>query len=753
MNLMEWTPFTSFSWIAAAVGLLFAAVVWKTLTAPSGPGTGRRMVWLILRGALLALLLLILLNPHRVERREFREPQDVAILLDDSASMALRDDAVSPPRTEQLKQNIGAIREIADEEVRLRWYRFADGAGQISDPESLTATGTGSDIGKALETALGDERTRSLGAAILVSDGQTRDAEGARRAARFFKEANIPLYTRLIGTPEEAPDLRLTDLSAAQASLYTAEVRLNGILHSSGFDGKKALLRVKCEGRMVHESFLSTEGETKPFEIIFPTPFKGFQIYEVELEPLEGERLTDNNSGLVGVDVQDRKIRVINMEGTPGGGHTLENALETDPDIEVTSLFFPQSESFDQSRKVPFTVDANGRKVFNIAHPSKGYPKTLDEMLQYDVIINSDIYKEAFTPEQLDLTVSLVEEHGGGFVMIGGYTAFGAGNYDETVIDKLMPVDVYGNEGYDSGFFGLKVPEDALDHPIMTMGTSKADTAKIWKSDFPGFYGLNTVNRAKPGAKVLAVNPTQSNQYGPLIVFAVQQIGRGRTMAFTSDTTPGWGQDFERRFGTAQDRTLYYRRFWNQSIRWLAAERIRRKSGDLRLEVSADVAVPGETIRVRIPFPQSDPNAAVTLSKALPGGEPSTVPLIRDELTRTWIAESPATDEGRWIYTARMEQPELDPLFARALVNVVPNKREQESTAANRSLMEELAKLGGGRLLGDDPAKWSIKVDPLGSRIVEYGQRSIWDRWWVIGVLIALITLEWAMRRLWIGVG
>ena len=29
--------------------------------------------------------------------------------------------------------------------------------------------------------------------------------------------------------------------------------------------------------------------------------------------------------------------------------------------------------------------------------------------------------------------------------MVGGSTAFGAGQYDKTVIDKLMPVDVVGN--------------------------------------------------------------------------------------------------------------------------------------------------------------------------------------------------------------------------------------------------------------------------------------------------------------------
>ena len=45
-------------------------------------------------------------------------------------------------------------------------------------------------------------------------------------------------------------------------------------------------------------------------------------------------------------------------------------------------------------------------------------------MLRF-VPASSDIFKEAFTSDQLDMTVSLAEEHGGGFVMVGGHTAFG----------------------------------------------------------------------------------------------------------------------------------------------------------------------------------------------------------------------------------------------------------------------------------------------------------------------------------------
>lgn len=749
---MEWTPFSTWAWIAVGILMLFVAMSWQTLRAPDGPGTGRRLLWLGLRGTLLGLLLLILLNPHRVERREFREPMDVAVLLDDSASMSLQDDPGSASRRSHLEELIEPMNGLAGNGIRLRWYRFTGDAESVASPEDLTGEGRESRIDKALETVLGDERTRDLGAVILVSDGQTLNPEAAKSVAQLYQQADIPLYTRLIGTPEEAPDLRLSDLAAVQATLYSPQVRLSGSLHAPGFTGRKVLMRVGCNGRIVHESLRNVVEDVEQFEMTFDTPFTGFHLYKVELRSEEGERLADNNAGVVGVDVQDRKIRVINMEGTPRAGHHLENALETDPDIEVTSFYFPQSRSVEASRKIPFTVDANGRKVYNIAHPLRGYPKTIKEMLEYDVVITSDINKEAFTPEQLDLTVALVEEHGGGFVMVGGSTSFGAGAYDETVIDKLMPVDVYGNKDEKWGSFRLQVPKDVLSHPVMALGSTRDETAKIWSDGFPGFTGLNIVNRAKPGAQVLAYNDSRSNEYGPLVVFAVQQIGRGRTMAFTSDTTQAWGSRFHTSFGTTKDPNLYYRRFWNRTVRWLAADRIRRKSGELQLRVDRGVAVPGESVEVRIPFPPSRPGATVTLKRALPGEDAMPVDLFRDELTRTWHAEVPIATEGEWIFTAELPRLDLDPLFAHALVDVVPDTREMETTAANRDLMEELARIGGGRSLGDDPGSWSVEVDPLGSRIIEYGQRSIWDRWWMMALLLVLLTAEWGLRRRWIGV-
>ncbi len=748
---MEWNFFNVWTWIAIAVLIAFAVLTWTTLKMTGGPSRGRRVAWLVLRGLILGALLIILLNPHRVERSEFREPLDVAILVDDSTSMTLRDNPDEPTRFEKLKARLPEIQKLVGKDARLRWYRFADETSAIEGPDQLSANGTESNIGKALKTVLGDEQTRQLGAVVLISDGQTRDADAARSSAKLFEQAKIPLFTHLIGTSDESPDLRLIQLTANQESTFSPRVEIQGLLNAPGFRDQIFDLKVTCRDQVVYQSQETIVNEKQPFKLVFKTPFTGFQRYHVEFSPLPGERRSDNNSGSVGAEIRDQKIRVLNMEGTPREGHYLENALEVDPDIEVTSLFFPQSSSIESSKQIPFTVDVNGRKIYNVAHPTKGYPRSLEEMLNYDVIINSDIYKDAFTPEQLDDTVSLVEEHGGGFVMVGGFTAFGSGHYDETVIDKLMPVDVYDNEGIKHGSFQLDIPDDVLGHPIMAIGVDRNDTAQIWREKFPGFAGLNTVNRVKPGATALALNPNLKNSYGPLIVFAVQQIGRGRTMAFTSDTTSSWGSRFQSSFGTPEDRNLYYRRFWTQTVRWLAADRIRRKSGELRIELDQNTAIPGETVNVSIPYPESNPEAAITLGMGLPDTEPEPVELTRNEVTRSWKARLKMPSEGEWILTARMPQKELDPLFTRALINVIPDQRELDSTSANQKLMSQLAAIGGAQALSNNPAAWDIQVDSRGSRIIEFGNHALWDRWWVIGLLLVLLTLEWGLRRRWIG--
>src|SRR5205085_4403554 len=162
----------------------------------------------------------------------------------------------------------------------------------------------------------------------------------------------------------------------------------------------------------------------------------------------------------------------------------------------------------------------------------------------------------------------------------------------------------------------FKVPTLALDHPVMAIGANRADTAQIWTDKFPMLYGCNLVDRAKPGAVVLGVDAVARNRYGPRLLLAVQNVGKGRSMAFTSDTTRSWGRDFETLWGEPinpayplSERNCdsrYYRQFWINAVRWLAAGRIGKTNSPVELELTESYCTPGERVAASVKVRGSD---------------------------------------------------------------------------------------------------------------------------------------------------
>ena len=123
--------------------------------------------------------------------------------------------------------------------------------------------------------------------------------------------------------------------------------------------------------------------------------------------------------------------------------------------------------------------------------------------------------------------------------MIGGNSAFGRGGYHKTVLDRIIPLAMEGAYDNEATPTQLRIAPNAWTHPLVNIGNTTDDTRRIWTERFPTLYGYNRVERAKPGATVLGTGDDG------VILLAVQEVGRGRTMAFTSDTTRSWGRDFE----------------------------------------------------------------------------------------------------------------------------------------------------------------------------------------------------------------
>ena len=392
------------------------------------------------------------------------------------------------------------------------------------------------------------------------------------------------------------------------------------VVRSRGVAGERAELRIRSLTKPADRPLASLpitliDGEVARELVIESDRSRGPLV--VEIPPLEDEAVLENNRVPFQVAQRDPKIRVIYMEGTASDEYRwLRDALVEDPNIECLAM-----EVDDQ-----FGV----QRIRRVDDPARGYPTTREELFGYDVIICSDISRDAFTPQQLEWTVELVSQRGGGFVMVGGYTSFGSGRWDETSWDGMIPVDMSGSATGGDGTLNdislkVQIPPEANGHPIWHFDDDPAKNREILNS-MPILQGTNLTDRLKPAATVLGLGavtlpallqarrrmlqqtprpgaapggefaqPQAAPGQSLIPVFSCQSYGKGRTFAFSSDTTYGWGRDFEKFWGNGDNR--YFRKFWRNVVVWLAEN---SANANRRLEVQTDKVLyhPGEPVLI-----------------------------------------------------------------------------------------------------------------------------------------------------------
>ena len=700
-----------------------------------------------LRVLLGILCFLFILDWHKETSRTAEEKPMLHLLVDDSSSMGRADLPGGRSRFE-------AARRLIDETIKPAWNAperlrvgraseaYRDGLGADALPVAPRSA-----LGRALREAMDSHADQALGGVVVFTDGALDDEAEFRKSINDYRDARVPVFPWVLGTSAQPDDVRILSAMLKQPSPSEPRLSLEARIDSPGYAGREVFLRVHLDQSLLHEEKVRLEGTPQTITTGFLSPYRGIHSYRISLEEQPGEATQANNAVLAACDLVREPIRVLYMEGSePAESAFLRDGLEADPEMEVTCLHFPGASSLEELAQQALMVrgkdtrifkDARGRDVPSVCHPTRGYPRNLKDLLKYDVLIFSDIIKEAYTSEQLDATVAFVEEFGGGFVMIGGNTSFGAGDYQKTVIDKLMPIEVSNRS--DPLWYPVQaeVTETGWKHPLMQVGATADETREAWTRGFPGFAGLNYVERAKPGAYVLARTSQQVYGREKLVLFAVQQIGKGRTMAFTSDTTRDWGTQFETRWGPSGRDNSYYRKFWNNTIRWLAA-----------LETASSQAVPGETIRLHVPAASPSALGGLALAVTTPDGKSANLPMQWNGSQRAWEAAYTATTEGKLVFTATHRNDEGANSQTRVGVSVKANANEQVAVAARPDLMRELAAETGGELL--DETNIAQVLERVGSKTISVLWKEdipVWDRWWLLLLLLILVIFEWLLRR------
>ncbi|MGH7129062.1 MAG: hypothetical protein ACREIV_10865, partial [Planctomycetaceae bacterium] len=81
-------------------------------------------------------------------------------------------------------------------------------------------------------------------------------------------------------------------------------------------------------------------------------------------------------------------------------------------------------------------------------------------------------------------------------------------------------------------------------------------------------------------------------------------------------------------------------------------------------------------------------------------------------------------------------------------IQILDDPFEQQNPFPNHDLLKRIATLSGGQVISDSEQLANVVEDlpiHVGPPVVR--KVPLWDRWWLLGGLVGLLTVEWLWRR------
>ncbi len=733
----------------------------------------------LLRFLALALLAAVLFRPVKVTRREEVQKAEVLVLVDDSASMQRRDAYADDAPMRRALEGLGLdepaqatrsqIAQALVERVLLpklsagdyvpRVFTFAQDVTPMATGAQLSGRGHATHIGDALSETLAAQRGRHVTDVIVISDGRQNGGVELPLAARGAAAAGIPVHTLVVGDARPEKNVFLELVEAPANALEGDEIAISVRVAARGVagaprtevrleeyepdGGERAQRRVMSSAEIA----LSENGERVTLVArAGPADRRTLERrFHVEVPPVEGETLLDDNALEISVHVSPQKVRVLYLEGYPRWEYrrlALDMLKRADENIQFQAFLLSADPDF---------VQESSRDVA----PLEAVPTERKELLEnFDVVLLGDVNPYAISPDPKkcdEFMAALVEfvERGGGLCFLGGEYDLPRA-YLGTALEAVMPVlfdeaELRGGAGDTTREFHLQLEDPDHPHEVVRLNADLGVNRRLWEDD-NGLHAINwflPVSRAKPGSQVILRHPRESNSYGRYPLLVAGYYPSGRTLFLGFDET--W--KFRFHYGPR-----YHERFWRNAIRWLALGRM--KSGDRRfhLELARSRYDLGERVGVEARVLDNDfrPSAESTQAVRWSTPEGKTSELVLGAVPgRPGLFRASIEPERTGLFRVWIENNEQR--IASAEFEVVLPSLENRDPTPSLEALTELSAISKGLAL--DPTRTDElfardfpgseeRRDPISARLDD-----VWDRWSTLLAALLILSIEWVLRK------
>ena len=397
--LFDYSPW--FVGVCLIAGALYAALLYLRGKSFVNKSWGKKINYSLtaLRFLLVTLLCLLLVGPFIRQIKNTVESPLVVFAIDNSASLAaIEDSAKLDALKQQLAQVAAGIQE-ADYEVEFKTF---DGSGSL---DTLKFNHQSSDLNGMLANIASDYEGRNLASVVLFSDG-------------IYNQGISPTYTpfrflvNTVGLGDTIPkrDINLKNLYYNKITYQGNKFPVVAEVLNTGFSGQTVTVRIKKQGREVasKQVKLASERELNRVEFLLDAEKEGMQHYIVEIEPLEEEFTTQNNTTHAYIDVIEGKEKILLVAAAPH------------PDIKAIRSAIEGNQNYELQIHIPSLSATNEKQKLET---------------RYDLIIFHQLPEN--TPSSLNLLKEFQEKSDAHWYIVGRQTSLPRFNQENPVINVI----------------------------------------------------------------------------------------------------------------------------------------------------------------------------------------------------------------------------------------------------------------------------------------------------------------------------
>lgn len=698
--------------------LLFAGLFWLTRSSTEFEKNipeKLKKILILLRSAACFLLVLALLNP--VIRKDFlkEEKASLAVLVDQSASMMVRD-ADRRSRFEKARQFLKS-RELRglEKELDLKIFFFDSRLVPVLREKASSRHGPGgesTDIGNALLNvlSLNGRGPRNI---ILLSDGINTAFMDFSRLAQQLETRKTRLFALDVCGKEQIADISVRDTDFPEEAPVNSGIPFSANIQLTGYGSRLIRIRTFLNGAQVRSEQIRMKEGSNPYRSSVLLNRTGIHRITLTADAAENESILMNNSRTFFVRALKSRFRLLFLYGSPNFEYKfIKLALESDPHIEL-----------DARVNVKNGLEAVG------------------DLNRYDCIITGNIRFKDLPAGLVRKMVRYADTRPGAMLFLAGRHSFRSGGYHASALKDIIPVE-WGDSGdVLRSEYSLRLTSWGMTAPFLRITEDAAMLQETW-NNLPPLTLINVVKSVKKGSRVLAVSSKQEH----LVLSAIGTYKQCKVAVFTGFPTWKWG------FLNAG---LGYREnpfnpFWQQFVRYLVnfnQEKVSLFTTRLMYRKDEDIGVkflffndnfePVKRDRIPVTLSRNVKNEYRPSDRFMLAPSPVTPGLYEASLS--------VKEYGEY----RLEADVKEPGEGKQTYFVVSDPgTELYRLHPDREFLRELCRIGKGRFLtAGESGRLTGLVDREKRRFSARMEKNIWENWIFLLLAVSLLCGEWFLRK------